>query len=58
MIERHQISAWSFVEDGVVVRFERELTADLRSGRWDAQHRALRTLSEFDGSLRLVIGRR
>jgi hypothetical protein len=45
------------VEDSVVARFERELSADVRSGRWDAQHRALRTLPEFDGSLRLVIGR-
>ena len=58
MIERHQISAKSFVENGVVVRFERELTADLRSGRWDARHGAPRTLPEFYGSLRLVIGRR
>lgn len=54
---RSACSAWSFVEDGVVARFERELGADLRSGRWDARHGALRTLPEFDGSLRLVIGR-
>lgn len=54
---RSACSVWSFVEDGVVARFERELGADLRSGRWDARHGALRTLPEFDGSLRLVIGR-
>jgi hypothetical protein len=45
------------VEDGVVARFERGMSADLRSGRWDAWHGALRTLPEFDGSLRLVVGR-
>ena len=48
---------WSFVDDGVFGRFERELGADFASGRWDARHGALRTLPEFDGSLRLVIGR-
>ena len=54
---RSACSVWSFVDDGVVAGFERELSADLRSGRWDARHGALRTLPEFDGSLRLVIGR-
>lgn len=54
---RSACSVWSFVEDGVVARFERELGADLASGRWDARHGALRTLPEFVGSLRLVIGR-
>jgi SAM-dependent methyltransferase len=54
---RSACSVWSFVDDGVVARFERELSADLRSGRWDGRHGALRTLPGFDGSLRLVIGR-
>lgn len=49
-------SAWSFVEDEAVARFERRLRADLESGRWDARYGALRALPEFDGSLRLVIG--
>ena len=40
-----------------VAEFERELGADLESGRWDARHGALRTLPEFDGSLRLVTAR-
>jgi len=53
---RSACSVWSFVEDGVVARFKRELSTDLRSGRWDARHGALRTLPQFDGSLRLVIG--
>ena len=48
-------SAWSFVGEEVGQRFERELGADLESGRWDALHAALRTQPEFDGSLRLIV---
>lgn len=54
---RSACSVWSFVDDSVVAKFECELGSDLRSGRWDARHGALRTLPGFDGSLRLVIGR-
>jgi hypothetical protein len=54
---RSACSVWSFIDDGVVARFERQLSADLESGRWDAKYRAMRALTEFDGSLRLVIGR-
>jgi len=36
---------WGFVDDGVEAQFESDLRADLR------------TLPEFKGSLRLVIGR-
>ena len=54
---RSACSVWSFADDGVVGRFERELGSDLASGRWDARHGALRTVPEFDGSLRLMIGR-
>jgi hypothetical protein len=53
---RSACSVWSFVEDGVVARFERELSADLRSVQCDAGHETLRTLSGFDGFLSLVIG--
>ena len=35
----------------------KRLAADLRTGRWDRRHRELRTLSEFDTGLRLVIAR-
>jgi SAM-dependent methyltransferase len=49
-------SAWSFVEDEAVARFERKLRSDLGSGRWDTRHGFLRAMPEFDGSLRLVIG--
>ena len=53
---RQANSAWSFVADDVHARFERELRADLDSGTWDAAHGGLRTLPEFDGSLRLIVG--
>lgn len=49
-------SAWSFVDPEVSARFERELSRDLESGVWDARHGALRSQSEFDGSLRLIVG--
>ena len=48
---------WGFVDDGVVAQFESDLRADMESGRWDARYGTLRTLPEFKGSLRLVIGR-
>lgn len=54
---RRAMSAWSFVDDAVVARFERELSADLESGAWDARYGAFRELPFFDGGLRLVIGR-
>lgn len=49
-------SAWSFVGDGVEERFVERLTADLASGEWDRRFGHLRTLPEFDGSLRLIVG--
>jgi hypothetical protein len=55
---RRANSAWSFVDDAVVQRFEHSLRADLASGVWDARHGALRTQPEFDGSLRLIVSRR
>ena len=51
-------SAWSFHGPQVDARFARELAADLESGRWDDRYGGLRTLPEWDGSLRLVIGHR
>lgn len=55
---RRAMSAWSFVEDDVVERFVERLGADLASGAWDEQYGAFRDLAEFDGGLRLVVGRR
>jgi SAM-dependent methyltransferase len=54
---RRAMSAWSFVPADVVARFERDLGADLASGDWDAKYGAFRELPEWDGGLRLVIGR-
>ncbi len=54
---RRANSAWSFVAEEVVHRFEQTLGADLASGVWDARHGSLRTRPEFDGSLRLVVSR-
>lgn len=53
---RRAMSAWSFVSDDVVRRFVDALTADLASGAWDERYGAFRTLPEFDGGLRLVVG--
>ena len=54
---RRAMSAWSFVPDDVVARFERELFSDLESGQWDARYGEFRSLAEFDAGLRIVIGR-
>ncbi|MET4782336.1 class I SAM-dependent methyltransferase [Glaciihabitans sp. UYNi722] len=54
---RRAMSAWSFVPEGVIARFERELRSDLESGEWEARYGEFRTLDEFDAGLRLVIGR-
>jgi SAM-dependent methyltransferase len=51
-------SAWSFVDPGVASRFSAELGRDLESGVWDSRHGHLRRQPFFDGSLRLVVGRR
>ncbi|MFA6154682.1 class I SAM-dependent methyltransferase [Mesorhizobium sp.] len=50
-------SAWSFVDASVGERFVADLTRDLDSGEWDRRHGHLRTQPEFDGSLKLVVGR-
>jgi SAM-dependent methyltransferase len=51
-------SAWSFVDPLVGSRLEVDLDRDLKSGIWDAKYGHLRTLSELEGSLRLIAGRR
>ena len=50
-------SAWSFVDEGVARKFERELRVDLDSGAWDAKYGELRSADAFDGSLRLIVSR-
>jgi SAM-dependent methyltransferase len=54
---RRAQSGWSFVDPPVVERFVRELDADLASGEWDDRWGRFRDLAEFDGGLRLVVGR-
>lgn len=54
---RRAQSAWSFLDPGVEARYERELRADLESGRWDERWGRFRELDAFDGGLRLVIAR-
>lgn len=51
-------SAWSFVDPAVGDRFVADLSRDLESGEWDRRYGGLRTQPFFDGSLRLIVGRR
>jgi ubiquinone/menaquinone biosynthesis C-methylase UbiE len=48
-------SIWELLEPGAEERIFDRLAADLESGKWDAEHGALRELSSYEGSLRLVI---
>jgi SAM-dependent methyltransferase len=48
-------SAWSFVDAETRQKYVDHLRRDLQDDRWDARYASLRTLPEFDGSLRLVI---
>jgi hypothetical protein len=52
---RRSQSSWTFVEPAVQERAVARLRADLASGAWDERYGALRTQSELDGSLRLVV---
>ena len=55
---RRANSAWSFVDRAVDTRFVEGLSRDLRSGRWDKEHGYLRHQPFFEGSLRLLVGRK
>jgi SAM-dependent methyltransferase len=55
---RRSQSAWAFVEPAVQERFVRALGDDLRSGSWDERYGSWRRRPHYDGSLRLVVGRR
>jgi SAM-dependent methyltransferase len=54
---RRAMSAWSFLPEDVVARYERELGDDLESGAWDAEWGRFRDLESFDVGMRLVIAR-
>ncbi|HMM92005.1 class I SAM-dependent methyltransferase [Bradyrhizobium sp.] len=49
-------SAWSFVSEDVVQRFENLLASDIKSGRWERQYGHYRRQPFFDGSLKLIAG--
>ncbi len=51
-------SAWSFVPPTVESRFIEHLSRDLQSGAWDKKYGHLRHQPFFEGSLRLVVGRK
>jgi SAM-dependent methyltransferase len=51
-------SAWSFVDASAMTRFETDLRRDLEAGAWDAHYGHLRNEPFFDGSLKLIVGRR
>lgn len=55
---RRAMSAWSFVPEEIVERFEGALRSDLDSGEWDRRYGDFRSLKSFDGGLRLVVARR
>lgn len=48
-------SAWSFVSDEAVARFEADLRRDLDDGTWDLRFGHLRTQPSFEGSLVLIV---
>jgi SAM-dependent methyltransferase len=50
-------SAWSFVSAETAAGYVAHLQRDLASGAWDRKHGDLRTAPEYDGSLRLIVGR-
>jgi hypothetical protein len=52
---RRSCSAWSFVDDDVVRRFEEDLSRDLADGTWDRRWGHLRRQPTFEGSLVLVV---
>ena len=52
---RQANSAWSFVDEAVVRRFEERLSSDLQSGRWDEKYGQLRQQATFHGSLVMVV---
>lgn len=50
-------SAWNFVPPAVAERFVATLGRDLADGSWDRRYGSLRTTPQFEGSLRLIVGR-
>jgi len=53
---RRAQSSWGFVDPEVEPRFVAQLSADLESGRWDERYGHWRTLPQYEGSVRLLVG--
>ncbi|MFH0298596.1 hypothetical protein AAFX91_15395 [Bradyrhizobium sp. 31Argb] len=54
---RRACSAWAFVDDAAIQRFENDLSRDIKFGRWDERFAHFRTEPLFLGSLKLIVGR-
>jgi hypothetical protein len=52
---RHSCSAWSTVDSETSKKYVNHLQNDLQSDAWDQKYGNLRSLPEFDGSLRLYV---
>ncbi|HEY1480059.1 MAG TPA: class I SAM-dependent methyltransferase [Gaiellales bacterium] len=52
---RAATSGFARMPSAVVERVDRELRADLESGRWDERHGHLRELDEYDAGMRLIV---
>jgi SAM-dependent methyltransferase len=48
-------SIWELLEPGEEERIVERLMTDLDSGKWDADHGALRQMPSYEGALRLVV---
>jgi SAM-dependent methyltransferase len=55
---RAATSGFARMDPAIVERADRELRADLSSGRWDERHGHLRELDAYDAGMRLVVSRR
>ena len=55
---RRSQSAWSFVDPHVAERSVEALRSALADGTWDDKHGALRTATDYPGSLRLISAHR
>jgi SAM-dependent methyltransferase len=54
---RRAQSAWGFLPEGLEAQLVQRLADELASGEWDEKHGHHRTMPEFQGALRLVIGK-
>jgi hypothetical protein len=48
-------SAWSLVDKSSTDSYVLDLSRELRNGSWDSKYGHLRTQSQFDGSIRLIV---